>query len=106
MPRLASDDSTKTLLGPGVNAMTAPKTTKAIRSGCDMRYSRDLGQDLRPLRDQHDRYPAHHDHHPGKPQRPEALAKHDARSRGADERHQQRERYHLRCRIIPEQTPP
>src|SRR6266702_8013752 len=75
-PKVSPEDSSMTLLGPGVKNITAANTTKAIKSGCDMLPSGDFGQGLRPFRQQHDRDAADDDDHSGKPQRPEPLAEH------------------------------
>src|ERR1700688_2947120 len=83
-PCVSPEDSSMTLFGPGVKNITTANITKAIRSGCDIMTSRDLRQDLRPLRQKHDRNPAHHDQHPGQPQRPEPFAEHKRRGGGAD----------------------
>src|ERR1700737_1885333 len=99
-PCVSPEDSSMTLFGPGVKNITTANKTKAIRSDCDMWHSCDLGQDLLSLRQQHDGDAAHHDDHSGKPQWPEPLAENDSRCRGADERHQQRERHHLRRGIV------
>src|SRR2546430_13272826 len=110
-PYVSPDDSSMMLFGPGVKNITTAKITKAKRSECDMAASRDLGQvllrqSLRPLRQQHDGDAADHGDHAGQPQRPKGFAENDAGSRGADERHQQRDRHHLRRRIIPQQPAP
>src|SRR6476660_139819 len=87
-PKVSPEDSSMTLFGPGVKNITAANTTKAMKSGCDMLHSGDLRQGLGPLRQQHHRDAADDDDHSGKPQRPEPLAEHNGRRRGADERHQ------------------
>ena len=60
------------LFGPGVKNITAAKTTKAMRSDCDMFTPHAIfGNGLRPLRQQHDGDAADHGDHAGQPQRSE-----------------------------------
>src|ERR1700746_662443 len=92
-PEGKPDDSTMMLFGPGVKNITVANTTKAMRSGCDIGHSGDLRQGLFryglwPLRQHHDGDAADHGDHPDQPQRTKGFAEHDARRRGADERHQ------------------
>ena len=94
------------LFGPGVKNITVANKTKAIRSECDMGASCDLRDDLRPLRQQHDGDAANDRDHSDQPQRSKGFAEHHARRGRADERHQQRERHHLRRGIIPQQPAP
>src|SRR6266849_8088282 len=113
-PYVSPDDSSMMLFGPGVKNITVANTTKATKSDCDMLHSGDLWQDLlrqdllrhdlRPLRQQHDRDAADHGDHPGQAQRSKGFAEYDARCPGADERHQQRERHHLCCGVVPQQA--
>src|SRR5512141_853886 len=99
-PWVSPEDSSMTLFGPGVKNITTANITKAIRSDCDIMASGDLGQHGRPFRQQHDGDAADHGDHPGQPQRSKGLAEHHARRRGADERHQQRERHDLRGGVV------
>src|ERR1700716_3725642 len=94
------------LFGPGVKNITTANKTNAMRSDCDMLYSGYLGNGLRRFRQQQDRDAEYHDDHAEQPQRSKGLAEHHARCAGADERHQQRERHHLRGGVIAQQPAP
>src|SRR3981081_4548631 len=105
-PWVSPDDSNMMLFGPGVKNITTANKTNAMRSDCDMLYSGYLGNGLRRFRQQQDRDAEYHDDHAEQPQRSKGLAEHHARCAGADERHQQRERHHLRGGIIAQQPAP
>ena len=94
------------LFGPGVKNITTANMTKAMKSGCDMLPQAIFGRACARFDSSMIGDAADHGDHPGEPQRPEPLAEHNARRGGADERHQERERHHLRRSVIAQQPAP
>ena len=68
-----------------------------MASCCEIMGSGHFNQRRRTAREQHHCNTEHDNDHAGQAQRPEGLAENNTRRTGAEKRHKQRERHHLRA---------